>query len=242
MYDEPLFLPAGDQALVVELGNAISPEINDRVRNLMAAIERSQTDGVVEIVPTYRSLLVHYDPAKVTASGLEDHIRELGESLDEQAAGDPRVVRIPTLYGGEHGPDLEFVAQHAGITVDEAVAVHSGTDYLVYMMGFSPGFPYLGGLSDRLVTPRLETPRPVIPAGSVGIAESQTGVYPVASPGGWRLIGRTPLKMFDPAREPPALLSAGDFIRFAPIDTEDEYRAIQSSVEAGRYEVEAEPS
>ena len=241
MYDEPLFLTAGDRALVVEFGNSISPEINARVHNLTVAIERSEADGVVEIVPTYRSLMVHYDPARVTASGLEDHIRELGESLDEQVAGAARVVRIPTLYGGEHGPDLEFVAQNAGMAVDEAVAAHSGTDYLVYMIGFSPGFPYLGGLSDRLVTPRLGTPRPVIPAGSVGIAESQTGVYPVASPGGWRLIGRTPLKMFDATREPPALLSAGDFVRFAPIDTEDEFQSIQSSAEEGRYEIEATP-
>ena len=238
MYDEPLFLPAGDRALAVELGNTISPEINARVRDLTAAVEQSETTGVVEIVPTYRALLVYYDPTKVTPSELEESIRQLGEALDEEPAADPRVVRIPTLYGGEYGPDLEFVAQHAGITADEVVQLHSGTDYLVYMMGFSPGFPYLGGLSDALTTPRLGTPRSVIPAGSVGIAESQTGIYPVASPGGWQLIGRTPLQMFAPERQPPTLLSPGEFLRFEPVASAEEFEAIRSSVEDGRYEIE----
>ena len=218
MYDELLFLPAGDQALVVEVGGDISPETNGRVCSLAAAIEGSETVGVVEVVPTYRSLLVYYDPEEVTAAGLEDAIRQLEVGLEEHTKQDSNVVQVPTLYGGEHGPDLEFVARHAGLSVDEVVSIHSGADYLVYMMGFSPGFAYLGGLSDALATPRLATPRPVIPAGSVGIAESQTGVYPVASPGGWRLIGQTPLRMFDPQRGQPTLLSAGDSVRFVPVD------------------------
>ena len=218
MYDEPLFLPAGDQALVVEIGGDISPETNGRVCSLAAAIEGSETVGVVEVVPTYRSLLIYYDPEEVAASGLEDAIRQLEVGLQEHETQGSNVVQVPTLYGGEHGPDLEFVARHAALSVDEVVSIHSGDDYLVYMMGFSPGFAYLGGMSETLATPRLATPRPVIPAGSVGIAEGQTGVYPVASPGGWRLIGQTPLRLFDPHRGQPTLLSAGDSVRFVPVD------------------------
>jgi KipI family sensor histidine kinase inhibitor len=148
-------------------------------------------------------------------------------------------VQIPTLYGGEYGPDLESVAAHAGLTQARVVSLHSETDYLVYMMGFTPGFPYLGGLPEELFTPRLETPRARIPAGSVGIAEGQTGVYPVVSPGGWRLIGRTPLKLFDPERDPPSLVSAGDHVRFVPLAGEDEYKSILDLDESGEYEVES---
>lgn len=240
MYDSPLFLPAGDQALVVELGDAIDPETNRRVRDLMLAIEKADLAGIFDLVPAYRSLLVYYDPMTVSASALEGSIKEHERNLEEQTLEKPRTVHIPTLYGGEYGPDLEFVAEHAGLSTQEVISIHSGADYLVHMMGFSPGFPYLGGLSERLTTPRLETPRAEIPAGSVGIAESQTGVYPVASPGGWRLIGRTPLKMFDPNAEPPGLLSAGDALRFVPIATEDEYLKIRRRVESGEYELETE--
>ena len=233
-------MPAGDQALVVELGDAISPEINRRVRNLMLAVEKASFPGVLDLVPTYRSLLICYDPMTIAAPELEDSVRQVEVGLNEQALNKPRIVQIPTRYGEEHGPDLEFVAEQAGLTIPEVVSIHSGTDYLVYMMGFTPGFPYLGGLSERLVTPRLDTPRKEIPAGSVGIAEGQTGVYPVASPGGWRLIGRTPLQLFDPDREAPALLNAGDYVRFAPVGTDDEYMEIQRRVEAGEYEVTTE--
>ena len=148
----------------------------------------------------------------------------------------PLVVHVPTLYGGEHGPDLEYIADRAGMSVEEAVTIHSAEEYLVYMMGFTPGFPYLGGLDERLATPRLETPRQEIVAGTVGIAESQTGVYPVSSPGGWRLIGRTPLRLFDPSRESPSLLSAGNYLRFVPLSGEEEFVAIQNSVAAGTFE------
>ena len=237
MYEEPLLLPEGEQAMVVELGDGISPEINRRVRNLMLAVEKAALPGVLDLVPTYRSLLICYDPMTITAANLQDSVRQVDLALDEQSLEKPHIVQIPTQYGGEHGPDLEYVAEHAGLTTAEVVSIHSGTDYLVYMMGFTPGFPYLGGLSERLVTPRLETPRKQIAAGSVGIAEGQTGVYPVSSPGGWRLIGRTPLRLFDPNREAPALLSAGDYVRFAPISTDDEYIDVQRRVESGEYEV-----
>ena len=237
MYDEPRFLPAGDTALVVELGDAISPEINRRVHDLVRAIEGQKAPQIIDLVPTYRSLLVQYDPLRTSLDDLKAWLAEAVRTLDEREVPQARVVQVPTLYGGEYGPDLEYVAEHASLTTEEVVAAHSGSDYLVYMMGFTPGFPYLGGLSEELATPRLDTPRSEIPAGSVGIAERQTGVYPVVSPGGWRLIGRTPLKLFDAMRDPPSLLAAGDYVRFVSLSGEDEYRRIREAVESGKYRV-----
>lgn len=240
MAEKPTFLPAGDRAVVVELGDAIKPEINALVRNLMLAIENRRVPGVVDMVPTYRSLLVQYEPLKISYEHLTATVEEVARGLDHIKVESPKVVLIPMLYGGEYGPDLEFVAKHNELTPDEVVKLHSGTDYLVYMMGFAPGFPYLGGLSKKLVTPRLQTPRVRIPAGSVGIAEAQTGVYPVASPGGWRLIGRTPLQLFDPSRNPPALVRAGDYIRFVPLVSEQEYLELAQKVQKGEYTVVTE--
>lgn len=231
MYEEPRFLPAGDRALVVELGDSISPETNRRVHALFQAIETSGLPEVVDLVPTYRSLLVQYNPLLGSFDDLKEAVARLEAGLADAKPEPPRVMEVPTLYGGEHGPDLAFVAEHNGLSPDEVVEVHAGTDYLVYMMGFTPGFPYLGGLSDRLHTPRLETPRQVTPAGSVGIAEGQTGVYPVESPGGWRIVGRTPLRLFDAGREPPSVLTAGDHVRFVPLPDEGAYERIQASVE-----------
>ena len=235
LYDKPQFFPAGDLALVVELGDAISPEINRRVRSLTDALEEGSIPGVFDFLPTYRSVLVYYDPLKATSGEVRDSIERLLESAEVTDTGARHIVHIPTLYGGDMGPDIAFVAQHNGIDEREVVHIHSGADYLVYMMGFSPGFAYLGGLDERLATPRLQSPRTEIPAGAVGIAETQTGVYPMASPGGWQLIGRTPLKLFDPARERPVLLSAGDYVRFVPINSRQEYDDILSQVESGEY-------
>ena len=227
MHESPRFLPAGDQALVVELGEKIDPLTNGRVRNLMDAIEAAKVGGILDLVPTYRSILVYYDPMRTSPSELHATLTELDKSAEEQSSQDARTVEVPTLYGGEYGPDLEFVAEHAGLTPQEVIDIHSGADYQVYMMGFSPGFPYLGGMPERLTTPRLDTPRLQIPAGAVGIAESQTGIYPLVSPGGWRLIGRCPLKLFDPDAEPPSLLAAGDRVRFVPISDEAGYNSLR---------------
>ena len=240
MYDEPLFLPAGDRALVVEMGDTISPEINRRVHDLMLSLESQDIAGVTDLVPTYRSLLVQYDPIQISYSGLQGSIAEIETSLGGRLQEKTRVVHIPTLYWGEYAPDLEFVAEHTGLTTEEVIEAHSDAGYLVYMIGFTPGFPYLGGLSEVLDTPRLTTPRMETPAGSVGIAESQTGVYPVASPGGWRIIGRTPLRLFDPEREPPSLLAAGDHVRFIPMSGEEEYLQTRKLVEKGEYQVTTE--
>lgn len=240
MLDRPRFLLSGDTALVVELGDEISPEINRRVRDLTVALEKANLPGVFDYLPTYRSVLVYYDPVATSLDDLKSEIERLDAGKGDQDVGSPIVVELPTLYGGDHGPDIEFVAENAGISVDEVIATHSGTDYLVYMMGFSPGFAYLGGLSEKLVTPRLSTPRAEIPAGSVGIAETQTGVYPIASPGGWRLIGRTPVRLFDPLREPPVLVNAGDYVRFTPIQSVEEYAELERQADAGELRVVTE--
>ena len=240
IYDKPLFFPAGDLALVVELGDAISPEINRKVRSLTDALEEGSIPGVFDFLPTYRSVLVYYDPLKVTSGEVQDGIERLLESAEVTDTGMRHIVHIPTLYGGNMGPDIAFVAEHNSIDEQEVIRIHSSADYLVYMMGFSPGFAYLGGLDGRLATPRLQSPRTEIPAGAVGIAETQTGVYPMASPGGWQLIGRTPLKLFDPARARPVLLSAGDYVRFVPIESQEAYDDILLRVESGEYSVTEE--
>ena len=242
MYDVPKFLPAGDQAFVVEFGDAIDPETNRRVRDLASSIEALDLPGVLETVPTYRSLLVSYDPLVTAPDELQQTILDIGIGEGGAEAAAARVLHIPTLYGGEYGPDTEFVSQNAGMTSQEMIAVHSGVDYLVYMMGFSPGFPYLGGLDERLVTPRLDSPRAEVPAGSVGIAEAQTGVYPATSPGGWRIIGRTPVGLFDPSLDRPTAISAGDHVRFVALDGEKEYQEIQRRVLEGSYQIRTETS
>ena len=240
MYEKPLFLPAGDMAIVVELGDAISPQINRKVRSLTDALEQGGIPGVFDFLPTYRSVLVYYDPLQISSSDVQEGIERLLENTEQADAGERHIVHLPTLYGGEMGADIEFVSQHTGIDEQELIKIHSGADYLVYMMGFSPGFAYLGGLDQRLATPRLQSPRTEIPAGAVGIAETQTGIYPMASPGGWQLIGRTPLKLFDPTRERPVLLSAGDYVRFVPLASRDEYDAILQQVESGEYQTTEE--
>jgi KipI family sensor histidine kinase inhibitor len=190
----------------------------------------------VDLVPSYRSLLVYYDPLHTSLPELEERLTALEQDLDQAVLNAPRVVEIPTLYGGEYGPDIGQVAKHNGLAPEEVIQIHSAGEYLVYMMGFTPGFPYMGGMSERIATPRLQTPRTAIPAGSVGIAEQQTGVYPIESPGGWQLIGRTPVQLFDPQREPPVVVTVGDYIRFTPI-TEETYHDIQRQVRTGSYQI-----
>ena len=221
LFDEPVFRLVGDRGLLVEYGNAIAPEINRRVRAMALALEREQAPGVREITPTYRSLLILYDPPAADPERLRPLLARLEKELDKIEIPPPGRVTIPVCYGGELGPDIEFVAEHTGLSVAELIAAHAAPDYPIYMIGFTPGFPFLGGLDEKLATPRLATPRTKVPAGSVGIANNQTGMYPVDSPGGWQLIGRTPLKLFDPNRAEPFLYRAGDLIKFVPIDREE---------------------
>jgi inhibitor of KinA len=236
------YLPVGEQGLAVELGDTVDEEVNARVQLLATAVARQLPSDVEEVVPTYRSLLLLFDPLRVKRSLLIRRVEKLLAALPERAAlSRPRVVHIPVCYGGELGPDLEFVAGHSGLSAPEVVALHAGARYCVYMLGFTPGFPYLGGMSPRIAAPRLEQPRPRIPAGTVGIAGEQTGIYPVESPGGWRLIGRTPVRLFDWTRREPFLVRAGDVLRFHPIQA-DEFRDLERRVAEGDFVAEIEPA
>jgi inhibitor of KinA len=230
-------LCAGEQGLVVEFANVISPQVNARVQRLASKISQSKVEGVIELVPTYRSLLVYFDPLQIARSDLARMIERLlavEEEVDEGGREKVRLIRVPVCYGGEFGPDLDDVARHKGLAVDDVIAIHSSRPYLVYMLGFTPGFAYLGGMSPKLAIPRLERPRTKIAAGSVGIADNQTGLYPIESPGGWRLIGRTPLQPFSPGSARPFLFAAGDYLQFVPVSAE-EFVAIRRQVQAGSY-------
>jgi inhibitor of KinA len=219
----PRILPAGDSAILVEFGEVIDPVVNSRVYALFDAVEKSLGDKVVEMIPTYRSLLVVYNPVEITFGEISDQVGGLLDGIqgDSETSTTREIIELPVVYGGEDGPDLDHVAEHAGISTQEVIDIHSGTGYLVYMLGFAPGFPYLGGLDERIACPRLTTPRVKVPVGSVGIAESQTGVYPNESPGGWQLIGRTAVPLFDVQRENPSLIKPGAEVRFVPVDSHD---------------------
>ncbi len=214
----PTFLPAGDCGVRVCFGAAISPRIHQRVRNFCRRLEQFPVPGVTEWVSGYATVTVYYRPWIIAYEALCDalaHVsRRRGLAIQQEEA---RLVEIPVCYGGEFGPDLEAVAAAHDLAAAQVVQRHCRPRYLVYFLGFQPGFPYLGGLPPSLAMPRRETPRASVPAGSVGIAGPQTGVYPFATPGGWQIIGRTPLRLYDPDRQPPALLSPGDRVKFVPI-------------------------
>jgi len=229
-------LNAGERGLVVEFGSAIDEAINAHVHLLAKILVEEMKESIVEVVPTYRSLFVYFNPLITERQVL---IERIADRLTTMQSGSvtgrsARLVTIPVCYGGEFGPDVEFVAQHNKISVHEVIEIHTSTPYLVYMLGFTPGFPYLGGMSERIATPRLDKPRVRIPAGSVGIGGKQTGIYPIDSPGGWQLIGRTPLKAFDPSAANPFLFAAGDYLQFKSIDV-DEYSETAGKVEEGLY-------
>jgi inhibitor of KinA len=227
---------AGEQGVVVDFGDVIDPGVNARVHRLAQQISGKMPDEILELVPTYRSLMVYFDPMRISRDALTDKIRLFLDSDAEsgEKADTATVVSIPVCYGGEFGPDLEFVASHNKLSVEEVVEIHTSRAYQVYMLGFTPGFPYLGGISDRIAAPRLAQPRVVIPAGSIGIAGSQTGIYPIQSPGGWQLIGRTPLQLFNPGSADPFLFAAGNYLRFTAIDA-GTFQEILCQVESGSY-------
>ncbi len=238
--EEIRLLPSGDKAVSVEFGNTIDPKINQRIRAFTLALARQGMKGIVELVPSYRSVMVHYRPEEILYRELADGLMAAAKLADSMELPPAEVVEIPVLYNRETGPDLAFVAEHSGKSIDEVIKIHTSTEYLIYMLGFTPGFPYLGGMSKEIATPRLQSPRIKIPGGSVGIAGEQTGVYPIDSPGGWQLIGRTPVKLYDPSRETPILLNAGQYIRFVAIG-EQEYARISSAVKEGSYRCKTYP-
>ena len=215
--DTPICRLAGDTGLLVEFGQGIDPKVNAKVRALAARVRDENPDGVVEIIPTYRSLLFIYDPEKTHPDQLTAYIHGLEKKTAVRDEKERQCIDIPVCYGGDFGPDIDNVCQAAQLDEQGVIDLHSQPEYLIYMVGFTPGFPFLGGLNEQLITPRLTTPRLLVPEGSVGIANNQTGMYPIASPGGWQIIGRTPLKLFAPLRKHPFLYKAGDKIKFIPI-------------------------
>jgi len=209
--------PCGESMLLVELESAIDPVVNERAILLASRLRDRNARGVRDIVPGYCTLGVHYDPLQTDLAALEQAIeREFAGLASLEAVAARPVIEIPVSYGGEHGPDLEAVAAHAGYSMAEVVRRHSERTYRVYMLGFVPGFAYMGRVDPSIAAPRHRVPRERVRAGSVGIAGLQTGVYPVESPGGWQLIGHTTTAMFDPRRDKPSLLAAGDLVRFVP--------------------------
>jgi inhibitor of KinA len=222
--------PAGDRAILVQFDPVISVKINRKVIALAKCLNELRLPGIEEWVPAYASLLIYYNPLKIGYNKLVEKLTSLNIATDGSSDVETKVHELPVLYGGEWGVDLEDVARYHGMTTEDVVRIHTAPTYPVYMVGFAPGFPYLGGLDHRIHTPRLESPRIKVPAGSVGIAGQQTGIYPLDSPGGWRLIGHTPIPLFRPNHPEPVLISAGDSIRFVPI-TEAEYHQIKSGEE-----------
>lgn len=230
----PRILPAAECSVIVEFGNEISNEINALISGFTSSMNEV-SEGIIEVIPTFRSALITYNPRVLSYEKITEIIDEKLENVSVSSEETKRVIEIPVCYGGKHGPDLEFVAKNAGMTPQEVIDLHSSKPYLIYMLGFQPGFPYLGGLDPRLFTPRLESPRAQIPAGSVGIGGEQTGLYPVASPAGWQIIGTTPVKAYNPARTPAIPYEAGDHIQFIPI-TEAEFREIEMLEKTNSYE------
>jgi inhibitor of KinA len=221
-YSKMQFFNMGDRGVLLEFGDEISREVNEKVRRVDFAIQSEALPGILETVPTYRSLLVHYNPLILSITDLKKRLELIEEGLQQFPFPEPKLTRIPVVYGGKFGPDLESVAEYHHSEPDEMIRLHCSRAYLIYLVGFMPGFPYMGELPEGLMTPRLKTPRLSVPAGTVAIAQKQTGIYPMDSPGGWQLLGRTPVRMFDPGKDPPAYLRMGDRVQFYPI-TEKEF-------------------
>lgn len=213
----PDFSPVGDSAVRVAFGTEISPAVNGNVRRFCRRLEMEPIWGVTEWVPGYAAVTVYYRPWAIRYDDLRGALEKHVQAGTDEPTLRARLAEIPVCYGGKWGPDLDEVAAAHDLTPAQVIARHTDASYLVYFLGFLPGFPYLGGLDPVLATPRRATPRPAVPAGSVGIAGAQTGIYPLETPGGWQVIGRTPLRLYDPDRQPPALLAAGNEVRFVPI-------------------------
>lgn len=237
MADIQLYI-AGERGLVVEFGSTISPRINELVKQFTGVIEASEIPGIVEVVPTYRSVTIYFDPLVISRQQLSQVVKKIFSDLKPRTEEVLRsvIVRVPVCYGGVLGPDLAYVAKYTGLSAQDVIKKHTAKPYLVYMLGFTPGFPYLGGLQEELVVPRQKNPRRAVPEGSVGIGGNQTGFYPSESPGEWWLIGRTPLRTFNPKSSTPFLVAVGDYVQFVPIEL-DEYFYIRREVAADTYRV-----
>lgn len=226
-------VPLGDKAIQVQFSNTISPEINHQILRLSYHLQALDIEGITELVPAYRSVTLYYEPTLLTFDELVEKLT-LAQSAEKIQLPPQKIIYIPTCYGGELGPDLKSVASLHQLSEESVIRIHSDRSYLIYMIGFTPGFPYLGGMSKKIATPRLDTPRKKVSAGSVGIAGEQTGIYSMETPGGWQIIGKTPLELFHPESNQPFLLQAGNYVRFTPI-TRGEYEEISSRVRKGIY-------
>ncbi|GEK60247.1 allophanate hydrolase subunit 1 [Marinococcus halophilus] len=232
-------VPIGDHALSVQLENVISPSVNRRVHRLYNALKQEQPTGIIECLPSYCALTVYYDPLKIKYERLCETIDTIFLHMNDELEKTIRTYYLPVCYDVSLGQDLERLAAEKELSVEKVVELHSDADYFIYMLGFTPGFPYLGGLNERLHTPRLETPRGKVEAGSVGIANAQTGIYSIDSPGGWNIIGKTPVPLFNVNSEEPALLAPGHLLRFEPV-SHNEYIEIEESVSRGEYSIRIE--
>lgn len=218
------FSPLGDQAIVIEIGTEINEQTGKQVRQISALLEDKSPEWMIEFIPAFTTVSVFYDPCRIIYKTAQAELVELLKQISEDQPAESRTVEIPVCYGGEFGPDLEFVAEHNGLSTQEVIDIHTSGIYSVHMIGFAPGFPFIGGMSEKIAAPRRNTPRLRIPERTIGIAGKQTGVYPIETPGGWQLIGRTPTRLFRPENEVPSLLRAGDQVIFREI-TDSEYRA-----------------
>jgi KipI family sensor histidine kinase inhibitor len=221
IYSRLKYRTMGDRALLVEVGDEIHTAVNEAVRGLFITLEEHPIGGVIDAVPTYRSLLIIYNPLAISLTTLRAEMAGLWERVKARDLPEPESFDIPVCYGGRSGPDLEWVARYAGMSPEAVIRLHTGTRYRVFMIGFTPGHPYMAELPEALFTPRRETPRSQVPLGSVGIGTKQTVIYPFESPGGMHILGRTPWALFDPNRSPPTLLNMGDWVRFFPIQEEE---------------------
>lgn len=212
------FYPLGDSAIVIQFRDQISEAIHQQVRAVAAYLDEFSFEGFIEYTPAFTSVTIYYQPWVISYPEIQDLLEEmLSQLMNDSPIPPAAVIDIPVVYGGDHGPDLEFVAAHNQLSSSEVIAIHTGATYLVYMIGFAPGFPYLGGMNEKIAAPRKEQPSAKIAAGAVGIAGQQTGIYPIETPGGWQIIGQSPLLLFDLNRKVPALLKAGDRVRFVAI-------------------------
>ena len=238
--DSPIIEATSDSFLVVKYQDEITAEINGKVHSLYTLLNNNLDKGILDLIPSYNSILIQYNPFHISFLNLkqlvENHISNPSKTGSKQT-----VIDIPVLYGGKYGQDLDYVAEHNHLTNNQVIEIHSKPNYLVYMLGFTPGFPYLGGMDESIATSRLTTPRTSIPAGSVGIADKQTGIYPSESPGGWRLIGKTPLTLFDHTQNPPSLIMPGNLIRFVPLKSIEEYEKISKLVTTNKYKPYKQP-
>jgi KipI family sensor histidine kinase inhibitor len=228
--------PSGDSAVIIKVGNEISEEINRIVRKLLVQIEKQNISGIIDFIPSFNELMILYDCSLTGYRELLNELIPLEKEIDTTELPESLVIEVPVLYGGISGPDLEEVAHFSKLSSEDVINIHCSVRYLVYMLGFTPGFCYLGGMDTRIAIPRKQTPRIKIPAGAVGIADNQTGIYPIESPGGWQLIGCTPLKLYNPDTKPEFLIRQGDYIHFYPID-EVQYEEILAEVNNGNFQV-----